>query len=142
MRFTTRLLLNKMYAKLWTWKNVLILTSVLWQVFVKLFLEQWKRCMQSYPSVPLLKQNLVLSLCLQICTKICASSSKHDSTQLPISSVHMAEKSSWSAIPRFCVEGLPKILYFGFFNLFGGKLTKNKKSWSIVARTCLFGQNC
>ncbi len=37
----------------------------------------------------------------------------------------------------FCVQGLPKFLDFGYFVLICGKLIKNKKSWSRVARTCL-----
>ena len=58
-------------------------------------------------------------------------------------------KSLWSddnlalrAIPTFCVEGQLKIL--GFLLIlywFGDKVIKNKKSWSRVAKTCLFWQN-
>ena len=35
---------------------------------------------------------------------------------------------SQSAIPRFRVKGLPKMLDFGYFVLLGGKLVQNNKS--------------
>ena len=49
----------------------------------------------------------------------------------------------YSQIPRFCVEGLPKILDFGYFVLIWWQ-TDDKKQ-EILKQSCktrLFGQNC
>ena len=48
----------------------------------------------------------------------------------------------YSAIARFCVEGLPEVLDFDYFVLNWWQTVKKKKLCSRVARTCLVRQNC
>ncbi len=45
-------------------------------------------------------------------------------------------------IPNYLRRVFKKIIFWLFLYWFGSKLIINKKSWSRVAKTYLFGQNC